>query len=92
MVIDHFADFCETRGMTYLSDGYLDDIGAWLLVVVGIYVRFSSSRRDSSQYIIGKPVSTLCADVPAVHLQTHSLSVLHHRMAAHHAGHHCGAF
>ena len=41
MVIDHFADFCETRGMTYLSDGYLDDIAAWALVAIGIYVRCS---------------------------------------------------
>lgn len=37
MLIDGFADFCETRGLTYLSDGYLDDIAAWALVVVGIY-------------------------------------------------------
>jgi len=37
MMIDGFADFCETRGLTYLSEGYLDDILAWGLVVVGIY-------------------------------------------------------
>lgn len=37
MMIDSFASFCETRGLTYLSDGYLDDILAWVLVALGIY-------------------------------------------------------
>jgi len=37
MLIDNFADFCETRNLTYLSEGYLDDILAWCLVGVGIY-------------------------------------------------------
>jgi len=37
MLIDGFADFCETRGLTYLSEGYIDDILAWALVGVGIY-------------------------------------------------------
>ena len=37
MIIDNFAAFCETRGLTYLSDGYWDDILTWILVVVGIY-------------------------------------------------------
>ncbi|KAH9259263.1 hypothetical protein BASA81_002306 [Batrachochytrium salamandrivorans] len=37
MLIDNFALLCETRGLTYLSEGYLDDILAWALVVVGIY-------------------------------------------------------
>lgn len=37
MLIDNFALLCETRGITYLSEGYLDDIAAWLLVAIGIY-------------------------------------------------------
>jgi hypothetical protein len=37
MMIDHFADFCESQNLHYLSDGYLDDILAWALVAVGIY-------------------------------------------------------
>jgi len=37
MMIDGFADFCQTRNMTYLSEGYLDDVLAWALVVIGIY-------------------------------------------------------
>ena len=37
MMIDGFGWFCETRGLTYLSEGYLDDILAWFLVVLGIY-------------------------------------------------------
>lgn len=37
MIIDGFAEFCETRGLTYLSEGYWDDIFAWFLVFLGIY-------------------------------------------------------
>ena len=37
MLIDGFAEFCEARDITYLSDGYLDDILAWALVAIGIY-------------------------------------------------------
>lgn len=37
MLIDGFSWFCETRGLTYLSEGYLDDILVWFLVVFGIY-------------------------------------------------------
>jgi hypothetical protein len=37
MMIDHFAAFCESQNLHYLSEGYLDDIFAWLLVAVGIY-------------------------------------------------------
>lgn len=39
MMIDNFASFCETRGLTNLSDGYLDDIAAWCLVGLGIYTQ-----------------------------------------------------
>lgn len=39
MLIDNFALLCETRGITYLSEGYLDDILAWALVAVGIYAQ-----------------------------------------------------
>jgi hypothetical protein len=37
MMIDHFAAFCESQNLHYLSDGYLDDILAWALVALGIY-------------------------------------------------------
>lgn len=37
MIIDGFEDFCISRNLTYLSDGYIDDILAWVLVGVGIY-------------------------------------------------------
>lgn len=39
MMIDHFADWSTSRNMAYLNDGYLDDILAWGLVVVGIYAQ-----------------------------------------------------
>jgi len=37
MLIDGFAEFTEVLNLQYLSEGYLDDIFAWLLVGVGIY-------------------------------------------------------
>ena len=37
LMIDNFTDFCETRGLMYLTDGYMDDVLAWLVVALGIY-------------------------------------------------------
>ena len=40
LLIDNFAEFCEKKGLApWLYEGYIDDVIAWGIVVLGIYTQ-----------------------------------------------------